>query len=299
MSKHAYMIIAHNQFELLEKLILALDDERNVIFVHIDAKVKNFDFEHFSHLTHYSKVIFTDNRINITWGDSSQVQCEMLLLKTAVKYNDPQNPFTYYHLISGVDLPIKTNDYIHHFFDKNNGKEFVHFTADTVSDSSVTRIKYYHFFRKKRNLFNKIIAQIALKSEVLLKVNRLKNKNIAVQKGCNWFSITGDFAAYIVDHLSEYEKLFRWSYCADEVFIQTLLVNSDFKNNLYMPECNNDHRACMRLIDWRRGNPYVWRISDLEEILTSDCIFARKFDLNADSKIVDAILNSIKQTETE
>lgn len=42
---HAYMIIAHRQFDLLAKLITALDDERNDIFVHIDAKVRDFDFE--------------------------------------------------------------------------------------------------------------------------------------------------------------------------------------------------------------------------------------------------------------
>ena len=33
-----------------------------------------------------------------------------------------------------------------------------------------------------------------------------------------------------------------------------------------MPDCGNDHSACARLIDWQRGNPYVWRIDDLEEI---------------------------------
>ena len=44
---HAYMIIAHRQFDLLAKLITALDDERNDIFVHIDAKVRDFDFEKF------------------------------------------------------------------------------------------------------------------------------------------------------------------------------------------------------------------------------------------------------------
>lgn len=37
--KHAYLIIAHNEFDLLQKLISVLDDERNDIFIHIDKKV--------------------------------------------------------------------------------------------------------------------------------------------------------------------------------------------------------------------------------------------------------------------
>ena len=103
MSMHAYMIIAHNQFELLEKLILSLDDVRNDIYIHIDAKAKDFDFEHFKSLTKHSKVVFTDERMNITWGDFSQVKCEMVLLKTAVSNDNPENQYTYYHLLSGAD----------------------------------------------------------------------------------------------------------------------------------------------------------------------------------------------------
>ena len=45
MQKHAYMIIAHNEFDLLEILVRLLDDPRNDIYIHIDAKVKDFDFK--------------------------------------------------------------------------------------------------------------------------------------------------------------------------------------------------------------------------------------------------------------
>ena len=38
--KHAYLILAHNEFGLLQTLICYLDDERNDIYVHIDRKVK-------------------------------------------------------------------------------------------------------------------------------------------------------------------------------------------------------------------------------------------------------------------
>ncbi|MBQ7740023.1 MAG: glycosyl transferase [Eubacterium sp.] len=291
---HAIMIIAHNQFELLEKLILALDDERNDIFVHIDAKVSDFDFEYFKTLTKFSEVFFTDERVNVTWGDFSQVKTEITLLKTAYAHNDKTNPYTYYHLISGVDLPIKSNDYIHSFFEDNDGKEFVHYTDNTVSESSLSRLKYYHFFRKKRNSFTKILSQSIYRIEKIIRVDRLKNNGLLVQKGCNWFSITGDFAEHIVKNIDKYENSFKYSYCGDEVFIQTLLESSKYKYNLYMPNCNNDHTACMRLIDWERGNPYVWRKENYDEIMASPCIFARKFDINTDSEIIDMVLDSIK-----
>lgn len=143
------MIIAHNQFDLLELLIKKLDDERNDIFIHIDAKVKDFDFSHFKSITKHSKVIFTDKRFDITWGDFSILQCEMLLLKTAVKNERQDSQYTYYHLLSGADFPIKSNDEIYSFFESNSNKEFVNYSAKEVLQSAESRIKYYHLFRKK------------------------------------------------------------------------------------------------------------------------------------------------------
>lgn len=42
-------------------------------------------------------------------------------------------------------------------------------------------------------------------------------------------------------------------------------------------------------MDWKRGNPYVFRLEDLNELLTCNKIFARKFDQTIDNKIIDAI----------
>lgn len=291
MFMHAIMIIAHNQFDLLEKLIAALDDERNDIFVHIDAKVKNFDFERFKSIPAHSEIHFTQ-RVNVTWGDFGLVKAEMMLIDAAVKNESDHKKYSYYHLISGCDLPIKSNDEIHRFFEENNGKEFIHFSSNTVSDSSIARIRYYHFFRGKRTFIRKLLSYSILQVEKLLGINRLKKNKIKVQKGCNWFSITGDLARYIAGNMDRWEHVFRYSYCADEVFVQTIFVNSPYKDNLYMPNCNNDHLACVRLIDWKRGNPYVFRKDDFEMIRSSPAMFARKFSLDVDSDIVDMILNS-------
>lgn len=290
---HAVMIIAHNHFDLLEKLIRAIDDERNDIFLHIDKKVRDFDFERFKNIPVHSDIHFVP-RVNIAWGDFSQVQAEMNLISCAVRQEAENKSYDYYHLISGVDLPIKSNDEIHRFFAENAGKEFVHFSSDEVSDSSVSRLKYYHFFRRKRTFLRKLASYSIVQIERLFGVNRLKGKNIAVQKGCNWFSITGDFARYIAADMQRWRGVFKYSYCADEVFVQTMLVNSPFKDNLYMPHCSNSHLACARLIDWQRGNPYVFKTQDFEELMSSPAMFARKFDPDADSNIIDLVLKNIK-----
>lgn len=44
LERQVYLIIAHNQKDLLLKLVKSLDYEFNDIIVHIDKKVKNWDF---------------------------------------------------------------------------------------------------------------------------------------------------------------------------------------------------------------------------------------------------------------
>ena len=145
MKKHAFLIMAHNQFDLLEILIKLLDDPRNDIYLHIDQKVQEFDFQKFSSLTQYSPVYFTE-RNNVTWGGYSQIDTELLLLKaSAPKHYD------YYHLLSGVDLPLKTNDELHRFFDEHQGTEFIHFCTPEFSaeESTRSRIQYYHLLQEQ------------------------------------------------------------------------------------------------------------------------------------------------------
>ena len=101
MNKHAYLIIAHNEPEVLRTLLAMLDDVRNDIFVHIDRRacsvyesIKDYKVEH-------SALIFLEHPIAVYWGDISQVQVEYMLFERAFS----QGPYAYYHLLSGVDLP--------------------------------------------------------------------------------------------------------------------------------------------------------------------------------------------------
>ena len=77
--------------------------------------------------------------------------------------------------------------------------------------------------------------------------------------------------------------------------LQTVFINSEFKENLYIKDYNDNYKTCMRFIDWNRGNPYIFKKEDYELLVKSDYIFARKFDMNVNSEIVDLIYNSLKE----
>lgn len=55
----------------------------------------------------------------------------------------------------------------------------------------------------------------------------------------------------------------------------------------------NDYFASLRLIDWKRGNPYVWRENDYEELMQAPHLFARKFDETVDAAVIEKVFNTI------
>ncbi|MDE5870238.1 MAG: beta-1,6-N-acetylglucosaminyltransferase, partial [Muribaculaceae bacterium] len=113
MNKHAYLILAHKNFNQLRKLIEILDHPRNDIFIHVDAKAKDFNEKEWEDATRHSRLHFLSDRIPVNWGGVSIMRSEIALLKAAVN----ADTYDYYHLLSGMDLPIKSQETIHAFFD--------------------------------------------------------------------------------------------------------------------------------------------------------------------------------------
>lgn len=54
-----------------------------------------------------------------------------------------------------------------------------------------------------------------------------------------------------------------------------ILYNSPFRERFYNTE--EEYEGCMRLVDFKRGNPYEWQMKDWDEIVASDKLIARKF----------------------
>jgi len=83
--RFAYLICAHGSFKLLKRLIMQLDDENNDIYVHVDKKAGDMDFNDFIHSAKMSKVVFLQDRLDVRWGDVSQNMATIKLLETAMR----------------------------------------------------------------------------------------------------------------------------------------------------------------------------------------------------------------------
>lgn len=282
--KHAFLVMAHKDDETLRTLLRTLDDSRNDIFIHMDSKNTGWDED--SVLASVNKAgIILIPRISVTWGGYSQIACELGLLSAAVA----RGHYSFYHLLSGQDLPIKSQDQIHSFFDSCGGKEFIRF--ENHNRDYRRRIGGHVIW----NVFGKSKSQI-----VLRKVNgflsrplqyfRKPARGLKLMKGDNWFSITDELARYVVENAYSIRSVFWDSMCGDELFLQTFAWNADKHFDFYRMPGEGNSDGIMRLIDWGEDeSPRVYTIDDLDAIKNSRMMFARKFDFGFDPEIVRAV----------
>ena len=287
MYRQAYLIIAHRYDETFKTLLQMLDSDENDIFVHMDKKNKKFDESKCKKLVEKAGIFFTE-RTSVTWGGYSQINSELLLLEAATEHGK----YNYYHLLSGQDLPIKNNEYIKAFFSRNQGKEFVAF--DKRKFECWNRVQYFYPLqemvgRNRKKLIGRLSA-LMIFIQRFLHIER--NKEILFQKGANWFSITDDLARYVLEKKDWIKRVFKNTICCDEVFLQTVVVNSPYVDSVYKYAIEqNTEAAAVRLVDWKRGEPYVFRKWDYQELMDSQMLFARKFDCEHDADIVKKIMN--------
>lgn len=289
--KHAFLIIAHNDFELLKNQLMLLDSARSDIYIHIDKKSKFNNFQSIYDIIKHAK-LHIYKEFSVKWGDESQVLTEMFLLKKSIV--DEHN---YYHILSGVDMPIKPIDQILNYFDENIGKEFIHFDSPKIREKELDRVLYRHYLNSfykisKSKLINKAIFVMDNFLVFLQKIFKLKrfDDNFKIQKGCNWCSITHNLASFLVAKEMEIKEFVKYSKCADELFIQTFVENSDYKNKLYRNDYDNNYSSCARLIIWENNkakSPYTFRSKDFNFLASSNAMFARKFSTLQNDDLVD------------
>ena len=188
------------------------------------------------------------------------------------------------YLLSGTDLPIKSQDYIHAFFQQNAGKEFVGFWQDAAHQRDLERkvFRYYFFTKRLKDKEHLLHGITALIRNLILAVQKIshyrRKQTFEFKKGGNWISITENAVKYLLQYKEIVLNRMKYTLCADEIFIQTILWNSPFRERMHCT--NNANTGSMREIDWEHGSPYIWQDHDYQTLINSNKIFARKFNSN-------------------
>ncbi|MCH3903699.1 MAG: hypothetical protein LKE19_08775 [Limosilactobacillus oris] len=159
------------------------------------------------------------------------------------------------------------------------------------------RLDQYHLIFNNRiitNHINEILSPI----QQFFHIHRMDSSFFDVfAKGMEWASMTNNFVHRLLRDRGDIMQWTQHSLCADEVYKQIEFKRYSNEFSLYrsIPKeasrarCFLESEATMHLVDWTRGNPYTFDIDDLSYLLSSKCMFARKFDSRVDKKIIDSL----------
>lgn len=269
MGRSAFLILAHNEFEILQKLIELLDDVNTDFYVHIDAKVKELP----SLRTDESNLFFTKKRIDIRWGDISQMDGEYVLWEEA--HNN--GPYSFYHLISGVHLPLMDKTWIREFYSPYVGQSVLMHSKYGFERESF-KMQNIHICTRNFNYGPAVLQRTAqfIWKAVLYPQKKLGIKfrrNVDFRKASNWVSLSEDAVSYILEQKKRIRRRYRFTFCCDEYFVPTELMTSPLRDRVV--KLDN-----ILLCEFVKANPKVYALSEIDDLRKSGYVFARKFSIN-------------------
>ncbi|TSJ40757.1 glycosyl transferase [Mucilaginibacter corticis] len=270
----AHLILAHGSKSQLERLVKRLVYPNTDIYIHLDAKS---DMAEFADLEKLDGVSFIKKRTGIKWGDYSMVTATLISFEEILKSG---NEYSHINLLSGQDYPLKSAATIQKFLFANTGKSFIkHLSIFDEWQESKSRITMYNLGDynfplkfKIQDFLNKFLP------------DRKMPLGLKPYGFSQWITITPECVAYSLDYLKKHRaarRSFRLIWAVDEIIFQTILMNSPLKDKVV-----NDH---LRYIKFKRGasRPNTLTMADAKLLVDSGKFYARKFDPNVDSEILN------------
>lgn len=268
----AYVVSAYKNPEHLARLVHRLHTGPETTFVvHVDRKTDAGVFAAMREgLSGLDGVSFVP-RHDCHWGGFGHVEASLKGIREVLRSGvDPD----YVVLLSGQDYPIKSNRYIREFLEQGDGRSFfLHFRLPTENwaHGGLDRYRRWHWRRRKIHLW--------------LPLRRSLPLGLQPWGGSAYWIVSRSALRTIADFVEanpSYVRFFRHVDIPDELFFQTLLLNS----------AEADRCVDFRLhhTEWSRmPAPAILTTDDFPQLAASACLFARKFDAAVDASVLDLI----------
>jgi hypothetical protein len=278
-SRIAVLIIAHDRIDQLNALVAYLAEDFEV-FVHLDRRGRLRERD----------VVACDRvhvirRRRVHWGSFGMILATRDLMALAAASNSDR-----YVLISGRDVPVRTNAGIAEFFDAHVGQEFIECEplprAGFGQNGWLDRVTRFYLPSAQgvagwRGRLQEWAFWTLFGANSRLGISR-SIKGIDLYGGSNWWNLTHEAVQGILDHLERepsFLRRFRMTSCADEIIFQTALVAIGLKDRVVSTP--------LRFVEWDADatHPRTLRADDHARIRESGMLFARKVDPWVDPEI--------------
>ena len=297
MRKQAILILAHDRFDVLQKLLEALDSPFVDVFLHVDARSREFDEAAVEILAGHCRLsqFCLVKRWPIYWGGENMILASLALFKKARATAD----YSYFHLISGKDFLLEPVEKLVKHFDARYPANFIQARlveqelpmtqlANFRPARPANRINFYY----PKNVPNRQVFKLAAGAlsvpQKLLHIKRFDCQE-QLYAGSQWLSITEKAVDCLLRREAEIRVRIRRTYAIDELIFQTILYNTPE----ILPTISPDFR---RWIDWERGHPYSFRLEDAAELLENrqQQFFVRKIE---ELELAEILLEKVRTHE--
>ena len=267
----AYIVSAYKNLDQLVRLVDRLSAGRATVLIHVDRKTDDAEFQRLERALAGRGAHLLERHV-CHWGGFGHV---LATLKGIRALLESGNDFDHLVLLTGQDYPIKPPGEIERFFSEHRGTSFMahsRMPSEWWSPrGGLDRIEYRHWRWRGHH------ARLPWK-------RRFPAGLTPYGGGAYW-----NLARPCVEHVQRFVEsrpdmvdFFRHVDIPDEVFFQTVVMNSDMAGSVV-----DDN---LRYIDWTRGpRPALLEARDLPVLEASPKLFARKFDVFHDAEILDLV----------
>lgn len=302
--KIAFLCLAHNNFEYLDKLADYYSSDGDQLFVHIDARVTSE-----SPLNSNNKVVLLprNKRLASRWGTYQIVEASLALLNQALAADS----FDYFILISGADVPLLSKAELkaklihgHSYFSQwqcisspvaTKAADISEFSCSNHEQYKALFSEFFHRHHYQSWLTNPgeaYLTQQRWRIYAMLLANKfiarfpLKAKSYFTYplyvKGSQWWGMTKALASYVSEQLADpkINRQFKLMHAPDEKAIQTVAANSPFVEQIAFDYEQSSLKQGLHFIDWGYQDEsktlQLFSMGDIDKAIAAQCSFARK-----------------------
>ncbi len=289
----SYLIIAHKLPTQVRRLVERLSTPESTFWIHVDRKADQSAFE--KELAQFPNLHFVSQRVHPRWGHYDFVRSFLLSLEEIQKSGKP-----YDHLVflSGQDYPLVSTRQLMEFMARHQQQSFIHHVPLRVDETPHLweRLQKYHvhipgnkaiIYPYENAQFTKRIINTLFRFSGQFPLPRVLPGQMKPFFGSNWIRITPQAVAYVLNFIRQnpaIDTYFKYTHLPDEHFFQTIFMNASDQERGKVINSN------FTFSHWKRpAELYTTPLnrSDLDSLISSGDLFARKFDQTYDVTILD------------
>lgn len=273
----AYFILVHRFPEQFKRMFKAIYDPNNIYVIHVDRKSGSaFEDDIVEFLSAYSNAesLIAEQAI---WGGYSLVDAELRGMERLLKMS---TEWCHFINLSGQDFPLKSQSYIADYLARHKGHEFIMvLNQQEVRPDTMQRVQEYVIE------LDGCIYRTSIQRSFLL--------GVTPYIGNQWMIVSRTFCEFVCNspEIDRYKAFYRNTFIPDEGFFQTVMMNTPTHGHIISDD--------LRSIDWVpdgdiKLRPRTFTTDDVENLIASSNLFARKFDSGVDDVVLDILEKHIK-----